>query len=141
MRGDPQSPPTDSDALTAQPHSSPEPRISADLGRRREDHRVSGDAVIRVTRVGDGARDLLRAYTVLVDGASVGKVRRGESVETAVEPGAHTVQVKIDWEGSGEWGVTLASGEAAEFVCKPGRALPIASSPEFYIDLQPLDAD
>ena len=97
---------------------------------------MDDEPVIRVTRERTGWRDGGRAYTVLVDGVSVGKIRRGECLETKVTSGDHTVQMKLDWETSGEWGIGLANGETAEFVCRPGRG-PFIGSKDYYIDLQP----
>ena len=45
--------------------------------------------------------DALRAYQVVIDGATRGQVRRGENWSTdELSPGAHSIRVKIDWAGS-----------------------------------------
>lgn len=46
--------------------------------------------------------DLLRAYTLLVDGAARGEVKQGETLEIELPPGEHRVQMKIDWATSPE---------------------------------------
>ncbi len=79
----------------------------------------SGSATIRVEREAGGYTDRLRAYTVLVDGAEVGKVKRGESVETPVAAGAHLVQMKVDWTRSIPVKVEVADGEQARLSCAP----------------------
>ena len=47
-----------------------------------------------------GCVDLLRSYTVLLDGKAVGSVRNGGRIELDAVPGHHTLRMKIDWCGS-----------------------------------------
>jgi hypothetical protein len=79
----------------------------------------AGEAKIRVTRPSGGHRDLLRGYTVLIDGQAVGKLRRGSTRDFALAPGDHRVRAKIDWTGSEELVVSLHAGEVIELECKP----------------------
>lgn len=74
---------------------------------------------IRVTRLRTGYRDRLRRYRVLVDGLTIGRLRRGESVEVPVSAGRHTVRVKIDWTGSPTEVVDVAEGTTESFECEP----------------------
>lgn len=41
--------------------------------------------------------DMLRAYSVVIDGVVVGTLRRGEELQRTVSPGRHEFQAKIDW--------------------------------------------
>ena len=57
------------------------------------------NAVIQVER-DKSMTDALRAYKVVVDGETAGKVRRGKRVRVDVAPGQHEVWMKIDWTKS-----------------------------------------
>jgi hypothetical protein len=41
--------------------------------------------------------DRLRAYRVILDDREVGRLRRGESLTVAAEPGTHKLHLAIDW--------------------------------------------
>jgi hypothetical protein len=79
-------------------------------------------AAIHVDREAGGYTDRARAYKVLVDGEERGTVKQGQGVEAEVDPGAHQVQMKIDWASSPTLDVELADGERAEFVCAPNAS-------------------
>ena len=59
--------------------------------------------------------DALRAYSVLVDGREVGALKAGESLSVDVQPGRHTLALKIDWCGSKSLEVMLGADETAHF--------------------------
>lgn len=80
-------------------------------------------SVIRLRRQQSGWRDLLRAYRILIDGQSVGLIRRGQVREITVAPGLHTIQLKIDWCNSQELPMDIKAGEAIGFTCAAGSAL------------------
>ena len=62
--------------------------------------------------------DRFRPYRVMVDGAQRGLVRHGETLRLPVEPGEHTLQIRIDWTGSRE--VAFRAGDApVRFTCRP----------------------
>ncbi|HYZ79579.1 MAG TPA: hypothetical protein VE596_19630 [Gaiellaceae bacterium] len=87
--------------------------------------RRSPDAgTIRLTRESRGWRDRLRAYSVVVDSEVVGKIRRGETIELSVAPGAHSVQVAIDWARSPAIDIDFAPGETVDLRCAPNTAQP-----------------
>jgi hypothetical protein len=83
-------------------------------------------AAIHVDREAGGYTDRARAYKVLVDGEERGTVKHAEGVEIEVEPGAHQLQMKLDWAGSPTLDVEIADGERAEFVCAP-NATPLSA--------------
>ena len=91
--------------------------------------RRSPDAcTIRLTREPRGWRaDRLRAYSVVVDSQAVGKIRRGQTLELPVAPGAHSVQIAIDWARSPalEVDVDLVPGETVDLRCTPNAARPV----------------
>lgn len=76
-------------------------------------------AQIRIDRAVALISDSLRAYKVFIDGEQVGKVHSGETQIFDVAPGAHEVQLKIDWVASPVIVADLAPGEQATFHCKP----------------------
>jgi hypothetical protein len=60
---------------------------------------IGGGSLV-VSRSQDGNRDRFRRYTVLVDGAEIGRLKRGETVTTDLAPGVHTLTITIDWTKS-----------------------------------------
>lgn len=50
-----------------------------------------------ILKRGKGYADKMRAYTVLLDGNEIGKIRQGESKQFQAQEGKHTLQLKIDW--------------------------------------------
>lgn len=79
---------------------------------------------IRVTREPGVWRDRLRAYSVVVDSQAAGKVRRGQTLELPVAPGAHSVQIAIDWARSPALDVEVAPGQTVDLRCAPNTAQP-----------------
>lgn len=75
-------------------------------------------ATIRVTRDRTRSKDRRRPYRVVVDGFEAGEVRRGETKDFAVEPGAHELRVSIEFEHSEEWHVSVGDGDLVAFVCR-----------------------
>ena len=82
------------------------------------------ESTIRVTREPRGWRDRLRAYSVVVDSQEAGKLRRGQTLELPVAPGAHSVQIAIDWARSPAVDVDLFPGETVDLRCAPNTAQP-----------------
>ena len=82
------------------------------------------ESTIRVTREPRGRRDRLRAYSVVVDSQAAGKLRRGQTLELPVAPGAHSVQIAIDWARSPAVDVDLFPGETVDLRCAPNTAQP-----------------
>jgi hypothetical protein len=81
-------------------------------------------STIRVTREPRGWQDRLRAYSVVVDSQAVGKIRRGQTLELPVAPGAHSVQIAIDWGRSPALDLDVARGETVDLRCAPNTAQP-----------------
>lgn len=97
-------------------------------------------ATIAVRRRPGGQRDIFRAYRIIVDGEAVGKIKRGQSREIQVVPGAHSVMIAIDWGTSPIARVELQPGDRAAFVCEPGGGPRTAletslSDPHAYVSL------
>jgi hypothetical protein len=94
-----------------------------------------------VIRRGDGYRDLLRSYRILVDGKDVAKIRRNSERRLPVSPGSHRVQLRIDWMGSPELQVFVDSGDHIVLLCGPNpafstSALSILRSDNSYVKLE-----
>ncbi len=63
--------------------------------------------------------DKLRAYKVTVDGAEVGTIKQGTTESFTVAPGAHEVQLKIDWALSPPLTVDVPAGATVALTCRP----------------------
>jgi hypothetical protein len=72
---------------------------------------------IEITRRADGWTDRLRSYAVFVDGDRVGTVARGTSWSATLDPGAHTVQLRLDYCQSPTVSVEVVEGETARLSC------------------------
>lgn len=77
-------------------------------------------------------QDRARKYTVLLDGKEIATVSNGSQVEFDVEPGKHSVQMKIDWCNSPKFEVDVRAAEAVTLECGP-NASPFSAL--FYITL------
>ncbi len=90
----------------------------------RVEHPAAGRSVIVIVRDGEGKRDAIRRYKIMIDGRHVASIRRGGRREIVVPPGPHVVQLRIDWCSSPALPVDLADGEQVVFRCRPGERLP-----------------
>jgi hypothetical protein len=75
--------------------------------------------MIHIHRSANAYQDRARAYKIMLDGQEVGKVKRGESVAVDAAPGAHQLQLKIDWAVSQPLDVQVQAGQDAHFECHP----------------------
>lgn len=75
---------------------------------------------VRVIRASAVWRDKSRAYKVFIDDFEVGSVGDGETAAFTVEPGEHSLRLRIDWTGSPTRTFSARSGEVTEFSCRPG---------------------
>jgi hypothetical protein len=103
---------------------------------------VSGQsATLRVERVAAPWRDKLRAYKIVVDGMTVGSVADGASKDVPVEPGSHTLRIKLDWAGSRTVEFAVAEGQRVIWQCLPNggawSAWRAFFSPRRYIGISP----
>jgi hypothetical protein len=80
------------------------------------------DGALRITRERGGWRDRFRSYDVLVDGEKSSTVGRGKTVVVSVKPGAHSVQLAIDWGHSAEVEVAVEGGVTVELRCAPNTS-------------------
>jgi hypothetical protein len=75
--------------------------------------------LIHIARRANAYQDRARAYKVMLDGEEVGRVKRGESVSFDAAPGAHQLQMKIDWATSEPVDIQVAPGQDLHFECWP----------------------
>jgi hypothetical protein len=75
--------------------------------------------MIHVHRRANAYQDRARAYKILLDGQEVGNVKRGESAAFDAAPGAHELQLKIDWATSEPVSVEVQAGQDVHFNCWP----------------------
>lgn len=80
-------------------------------------------SVLRIYRELSVWRDRARAYIAMVDGRAIGKVGNGEVFEAVVEPGRHSVRMKVDWTGSRVVDIEVQRGAVVELVCRSGKSL------------------
>jgi hypothetical protein len=73
-------------------------------------------ATLRITR-GCGWVDMLRSYTVLLDGKSAGKLGRGKDIVLETGAGVHTLQARIDWCTSELWTFSIGDTDRLTFTC------------------------
>jgi hypothetical protein len=76
-------------------------------------------ATIALARPTAGRRDRVRAYRVCLDGEEAGRVLAGDRLSLPVEPGRHTLELRIDWARSAKVEVKLAEGETVGVECRP----------------------
>lgn len=69
-----------------------------------------------------GFQNRYRAYQVKIDGTVVANLRNGRSVEIAVTPGVHSVQLTVDWFWSSRIvDVRVYSTQQRTLICRPRR--------------------
>ena len=64
-------------------------------------------------------QDRFRAYTIVIDGEEVGRVRAGSTVTLPITAGTHTVQLTIAWTGSNELELTINEADEVRLVVAP----------------------
>jgi hypothetical protein len=79
----------------------------------------------------------------MVDGHHAGTIGDGESQTVFVEPGRHTVQVRLgSWFRSRTVDVIVAQGQETRLLCKARvSGMNLLPNPRNYIDLRTLRAD
>jgi hypothetical protein len=85
--------------------------------------------------------DVLRSYKVVIDGDTVGDIRRGETKTFDVPAGRHEVHLEIDWAKSRDLELNLSAGDVASLTCSarpPNGGLAVLASKN-YIKLEIVD--
>jgi hypothetical protein len=80
---------------------------------------VDGTQFVRIQRDGRPWRDRYRSYRIVLDGNVVGKVRAGAEAVLPVEPGPHSLVLRIDSTGSSIEFFNVLPGQTVTFTCYP----------------------
>jgi hypothetical protein len=77
----------------------------------------------------------------VIDGDTVGDIRRGETKTVEVAPGRHEIHLEIDWAKSRNLELDLSSGDVATLTCsaRPPNAGWTALASKNYIKLEIVD--
>lgn len=82
-------------------------------------------ATLKLTHKALGAEVRRGTYDVEVDGKRVGSVEMNETLETPIEPGRHSLQVRNGRNSSRPQAFDAADGEIVAFRCTGKRLLPL----------------
>ena len=74
-------------------------------------------AALKLTRQGVGIELRRGTFDIVVDGRRIGSIELDDSLETPVEPGRHTLQVRRGRYSSLQLTFDVADGEVANFRC------------------------
>jgi hypothetical protein len=74
-------------------------------------------ATLRLTRQGVGMELRRGTFDIMVDGKHVGLIEWHDSLETPVEPGSHTLQVRKGRYSSPDVTFDVADGQMVDFRC------------------------
>lgn len=104
---------------------------------------IAGDhagALLVLSREQGGSRDIFRAYHIVIDGGTVGKIRRGRRLELPITAGHHEIFLRIDWCRSPTVEVGAQPGDVIHLSCRPGGTVTsgfrdAAGGAESYIEL------
>lgn len=81
-------------------------------------------ATLAVTREGFGIELRRGTFDLVVDGSCVGSIERHDTVDTPVEPGRHTLQVRRGRYSSRIDTFIVGEGEAVTFRCHGANIWP-----------------
>lgn len=82
-------------------------------------------ATLKLTHKAIGAEVRRGTYDVVVDGRRVGSLDMNDTIETPIEPGHHTLQVRNGRSSSRPQPFDAAEGEIVAFRCTGKRFLPL----------------
>ena len=82
-------------------------------------------ATLKVSHKAIGVEVRRGTFDVLVDGTRAGSVEMNETLETPIEPGRHTLQVRNGRNSSRSETFDAAEGELIAFRCTGKRFLPL----------------
>ena len=82
-------------------------------------------ATLKLTHKAIGAEVRRGPYEIAVDGQAAGSVEMNETIEIAIEPGRHTLQVHSGRNSSQTEVFDAAEGDTVAFRCTGKRFLPI----------------
>jgi hypothetical protein len=74
-------------------------------------------ATLRMTHEGFGIELRRGSFDIAVDGKSAGSLDYGQTLETPVEPGRHTLLVRVGRYSSGQRSFEASDGQVVSFRC------------------------
>jgi hypothetical protein len=99
-------------------------------------------ATLRLTREGVGIELRRGEFEISLDGKGAGSIKWGETVETPLEPGHHTLRLRVGRYSSRDCSFDAADGEVVSFRCHGAMVWPrfVASlvKPDLGISLKRL---
>lgn len=81
-------------------------------------------ATLRVTREGLGVELRRGQFEISVDGKSAGSVKYGETAETPLEPGRHTLRIRVGRYSSRDCSFDATGSEIVRFRCHGAMVWP-----------------
>ena len=82
-------------------------------------------ATLKLTHKAIGVEVRRGAYDLVVDGQRVGSLEMNDTIETPVEPGRHTLQIRNGRNSSRAQTFDAAEGEIVAYRCTGKRFLPL----------------
>ncbi len=82
-------------------------------------------AILTLTHKAIGVEVRRGTYAVVLDGERVGSLEMNDTIETPVEPGRHTLQIRNGRNSSRTQTFDAAEGEIVAFRCTGKRFLPL----------------
>ena len=95
-------------------------------------------AVLRLTRESVFANSLAK-FSVAIDGKKVGTIADGDIVEFTLDPGSHSLRVRMNWTGSPSLTFSVDEGETLNYTCRPAGTNPMLAL--FYLVRSVIDRD
>ena len=92
-------------------------------------------ATLRMTREAIAIELRRGPFEITIDGKNVGSVQLHETVETSVNPGHHTLQLRAGRYSSRDLSFDVADGEALNFRCHGAQFWPVYVASIFKPDL------
>jgi hypothetical protein len=74
-------------------------------------------ATLKVTREGIGIELRRGSFDITVDGTSVGSLAYGQTLETPLKPGRHTLRVRVSRYSSRDRSFDATDGQVVSFRC------------------------
>jgi hypothetical protein len=74
-------------------------------------------ATLKLRRACHGIELRRGSFEIRIDGASVGSIEHDHTVDTSLEPGHHTLQIRAGRYSSQEDSFDVADGEVVDFRC------------------------
>jgi hypothetical protein len=95
------------------------------LGTADRQRRSTMTATLKMTHKALGAEVRRGTYDIVLDGQPAGSIEMNDTIEVAVEPGRHTLQIRSGRNSSRTQTFDVAEGRTVAFRCTGKSFLPI----------------